>query len=78
MAGPIVIAILAVLAAGGAILQRRRIRDYIEGRDRLDDDMIRQIEERGSIEVEDPTDMDHVRQEEERFWSETWDLPDEE
>ena len=70
--------VLALLAGAAAVLQRRRIREYIDGRSTLDDDMIRRIEERGSLEMDDPTDMDEVRQEEERFWSETWDVPDEE
>ena len=70
--------LLAIVAAAGAILTRRRIREYVSGRDRIDDDMIRRIEQDGTIEIEDPTDMDEVRREEERFWSETWDVPDEE
>lgn len=69
--------VLALLAAAAAILGRRRIRDYIGGRAGLDDDMIRRIEQEGSVEIEEPLDLDHVREEEERFWSETWDLPDE-
>ena len=70
--------VLALVTAAAALLTRRRIRDYVEGRSRLDDDMIRRIEEQGSLELEDPTDMEEVRLEEERFWNETWDLPDEE
>lgn len=70
--------VLAMVAAVATLLTRRRIRDYIEGRSSLDDDMIRRIEEQGALEVEDPTDMEEVRLEEERFWNETWDLPDEE
>ena len=68
--------LLALVAAGAAVLTRRRIRDYIAG-SRLDDDMIRRIENEGSVELDDPIDLDQVRQEEERFWSETWDVPDE-
>ena len=70
--------VLALVTAAAALLTRRRIPDYVEGRSRLDDDMIRRIEEQGSLELEDPTDMEEVRLEEERFWNETWDLPDEE
>jgi len=65
------------LAVAASVAARRRIREYIEGPDVLDDDMIRRIEEQGAIEVEDPLDLEEVREEEERFWSETWDLPDE-
>lgn len=69
--------VLAILALAGGVAWRRRTRDYI-GTDRLDDDMVRRIEEQGSIEVEDPLDLDEIRLEEERFWSESWDIPDEE
>ena len=65
------------LAVAASIAARRRIRDYIGRRDTLDDDMIRRIESDGMVEVDDPLDLDEVREEEERFWSETWDLPDE-
>ena len=69
--------VVALIAAAAAVLTRRRVRDYIQGNSRLDDDMIRRIEADGNIELDDPTDMNEVRLEEERFWSETWDLPDE-
>ena len=76
MVGPVFL-ILTLVVAGAAVLNRRRIRDYIEG-STLDDDMIRRIEQDGSVDLDDPIDMDEVRLEEERFWSETWDVPDEE
>ena len=69
--------LLALLGAAAAIVMRRRIRDYVGGADVLDDDMIRRIEQEGVVEVEEPLDLDEVREEEERFWSETWDIPDE-
>ena len=69
--------LLALLGATAAIVMRRRIRDYIGGSGELDDDMIRRIEQDGVIDLEEPLDLDEVRQEEERFWSETWDIPDE-
>jgi hypothetical protein len=72
------IMMLAVVAFAAAVMQRRRIREYIEGDPRLDDDMIRRIEQQGSLELEEPLDFDHIREEEERFLNETWDLPDEE
>ena len=77
MGGPVFL-LLTLVVAAAAVLNRRRIRDYIEGGSTLDDDMIRRIERDGSVDVEDPIDMDEVRLEEERFWSETWDVPDEE
>ena len=70
--------LLAVLAIAGGAIYRRRIADYVGGRERLDDDMIRRIERDGRVEVEDPIDIDEVRLEEEKFWSETWDTPEEE
>ena len=69
--------LLALLGAAAALVMRRRIRDYVGGTTVLDDDMIRRIEEQGVIEVEEPLDLEQVREEEERFWSETWDIPDE-
>ena len=77
MVGPFFL-ILTLAVAGAAVLNRRRIREYIDGRSALDDDMIRRIEQDGSVDLDDPIDMDEVRLEEERFWSETWDVPDEE
>lgn len=71
------ILLLAVFAVAAAVIGRRRIRDYIDRRDVLDDDLIRRIEAEGAIEVDEPLDLEHVREEEERFWGETWDLPDE-
>lgn len=69
--------LLALLGAAAAIVTRRRIRDYVGGSTTLDDDMIRRIEQDGAIEVDEPLDLDEVREEEERFWSESWDIPDE-
>ena len=69
--------LLALLAASTALIMRRRIRDYVGGGSELDDDMIRRIEQEGTVELEDPIDFDEVREEEERFWSESWDIPDE-
>jgi len=70
--------LIAFLAAAAVVVNRRRIRDYFDGRSHLDDDMIRRIERDGSIDIEDPLDLEQVREEEERFWSETWDVPEEE
>ena len=70
--------LIAFLAAAAVVVNRRRIREYFDGRGHLDDDMIRRIEQDGSIDIEDPLDLEQVREEEERFWSETWDVPEEE
>ncbi len=45
----------------------------------VSDEMVRQIEHRGTLRVEDPEplDLDGVRAEEDAFWSETWDEPEE-
>ena len=72
------ILMLALVAFVAALMQRRRIRDFIDGDSRLDDDMIRRIEQQGTIDMDEPLDFDHIAEEEERFLNETWDLPDEE
>lgn len=48
-------------------------------RDGVTDEMVRQIEHRGTLRVEEhePIDINDVRAEEDAFWSETWDEPDE-
>lgn len=67
----------ALLIAGG-LLYRRRLRDYrASSPTRLDDDLVRRIEQDGAVELDEPTDPEEVREEEERFWSETWDRPEE-
>lgn len=67
---------LLVLAAG--ILVRLRIR---EGRrdgpvPEVTDELVDEIERRGTVEGEEPLDYDRIREEEDRFWNETWDRPE--
>ena len=69
---------LALVAFVAAVMQRRRTRDYIDGDPHLNEDMIRRIEQQGTIVMDEPLDFDHIAEEEERFLNETWDLPDEE
>ncbi|MBI4410283.1 MAG: hypothetical protein HY561_11285 [Gemmatimonadetes bacterium] len=66
----------AALTVVAGLLLRRRLQTMRAAR--LSDDLIRQIEERGSIEVDEPLDLDAIRAEEEQFWGETWDEPEEE
>ena len=67
--------VLTVLAVVVRLL-RSRTRP---GRGGVTDDMVRQIERRGTLRVEEhePIDLDDVRAEEDAFWSETWDEPEE-
>jgi hypothetical protein len=68
----------AMLALAAGFIYRSRL-GRATGRRPLTDDMIRRIEDSGTIDVEDdePLDMQHIREEEERFLEETWDEPDE-
>lgn len=69
--------VLALLAAAGGALYLLRLRDAAAG-DRLTDDMIEQIERRGSVDVDEPLDLDDIADEEARFWDEErWDDADE-
>lgn len=67
--------VLTVLAVVVRLL-RSRSRSTRAG---VTDDMVRQIERRGTLRVEErePIDINDVRAEEDAFWSETWDEPDE-
>ncbi len=45
---------------------------------RVTDEVIRQIEGRGSVELDEPLDMEEIDTEERRFWDEeTWDESEE-
>lgn len=69
----------AVLLTAGGLIYRRRLKAAHE-RELLSDDLIRQIEEHGTIRVEAPEPLDHerIRLEEDRFWEEAaWDEPEE-
>ncbi|MGH7477601.1 MAG: hypothetical protein ACRELD_15140 [Longimicrobiales bacterium] len=64
------LSVLAVFAGALAVRRSRSVRKT--GRPRLTDDMIRQLEHRGSVwlEHDEPLDLDVIRAEEERFWRE--------
>lgn len=69
----------AVLLTMGGVLYRLRLQ-ALQRRELLTDEMIRAIEERGSIALDDPEPLDYeqIRMEEERFWEEAaWDDPEE-
>lgn len=67
----------ALLVVFGWVIHRRRLQRYTgSDRDRLDDDLVRRIEQTGRVELDDPLDHDEVREEEERFWDESWDRPE--
>jgi hypothetical protein len=69
----------AVLLTAGGLIYRSRLQ-AARARELLSDDMIRQIEERGSLHVDSPEPLDHerIRLEEDRFWEEAaWDEPEE-
>jgi hypothetical protein len=66
---------LLVVAAGVTVHARRR--DAWRAVPLVDDALVEQIIERGSVYVEDdePLDLEQIDDEEERFWSESWDEP---
>lgn len=64
----------AVLVAASWVGYRKRLAS-LRGT-RLDNDAIRQIEERGRLEVEEPLDLREAAEEEDRFWNESWDEPE--
>lgn len=78
MVSLILIVGFAVLVAVTGILYRRRL-GALRRRDGsvLTDDMVRRIEEHGSVEAEEPLNWEEIRAEEERFWEESWDEPEE-
>lgn len=69
----------AVLLLTGGVLYRLRLQ-ALRRTELLTDEMIRAIEERGSIVVDDPEPLDYeqIRMEEDRFWEEAaWEDPEE-
>lgn len=72
----IVTGILALTA--GLAYQARRQRTSALFAQGLTDDMVRQIEDQGSIDLDDPLDLQEIQEEEERFWEEApWEDPEE-
>jgi hypothetical protein len=70
--------LIGVLALAAGLVYRSRLNEAIgSGQAVLSDDMIRQIEEGGSVELDEPLDLDEIQEEEARFWEEPWDEPDE-
>ena len=70
---------LALLALAGGLLYRARWyrMPQITG-PVLTDDMVRRIEEDGSIDFDDPLDLEQIQEEEARFWEEQpWEETDE-
>jgi hypothetical protein len=70
----LIVLILLVLVAGWRA--RDRLRRMKHGPS-ISDDMVRDIETRGTVDVEEPLDYDEIAREEQRFFEETWDEPDE-
>lgn len=70
--------IFSVLAIVAGILYLRRLRALgARKRFRVDDDIVREIEESGRVEVDEPLDMEDIRDEEERFWrDQPWEEPE--
>lgn len=70
---------LALLALAGGVLYRARwYRTPSVTAPALTDDMVRQIEEGGSIDFDDPLDLEQIQEEEARFWEEQpWEDPEE-
>jgi hypothetical protein len=73
-----IISVLALIAGAAGVRRVRQARAH-KDHDSVTDDMIRQIEERGSVDVEEeePLDFETIEEEEARFWEETWDEPEE-
>jgi hypothetical protein len=70
---------LALFALAGGLLYRARwYRLPGLTQSALTDDMVRQIEENGSIDVDEPLDLEQIQEEESRFWEEQpWDEAEE-
>lgn len=67
--------VFALLALTAALLYRRRA---ARSASIIDDDIVRAIEERGSVEVDEPLDLETIREEERRFLEEEeWDEAEE-
>lgn len=65
--------VLALLAVGGGLLYRKRLRDVTPG---LSDEEVRRIERGEWVEIEEPLDLDEAHDAEEEFWGEEWDEPE--
>jgi hypothetical protein len=70
---------LALFALAGGLLYRARwyrmpgLTESV-----LTDDMVKHIEEHGSIDIDEPLDLEQIQEEESRFWEEQpWDEAEE-
>lgn len=80
--GPLLFGLLALLVAGAWWVQRRQVRDVLEGRRPVvDDEVLDRILGEGRVEFgeepEEPLDEEAAREAEDRFWEEDWDEPEE-
>jgi len=71
--------LFAGLALVAGLVYRSRMRRLrSEEATTLNDDLIRQIEERGWVDLDEPLDHDTIQEEEARFWEEEpWEEADE-
>jgi hypothetical protein len=67
---------LTILLLIAGILYRRRMLEA-RSKDRLSDEMVRQIEQSGRLDRDEPLDWEEIEEAEERFWEESWDEPEE-
>lgn len=70
---------LAAMVVVAGFVVRWRIRERTRSGDlEVTDEVVRQIERKGSVSTDErePLDRDRIREEEDRFWSETWDEPE--
>jgi hypothetical protein len=67
----VIVAILSIFALGaGLAYHAHRQRVTRLSAQTLTDDLVRQIEEIGTIDVDEPLDLQEIQEEEERFWEE--------
>ncbi|MEX1184100.1 MAG: hypothetical protein WEF86_12790 [Gemmatimonadota bacterium] len=71
--------IFGLLALIAGLLYRARLKRVTgEGRTALSDELLRQIEETGTIAVDEPLDIEEIQAEEARFWEDRpWEDTDE-
>lgn len=76
----ILFAVLSVVVLAGWLVQRREVRETVEGRRPVvTDDTLREIMEHGSFEAteDEPLDEEEIREAEDEFWEGSeWDDPE--
>ena len=72
-------AFIGVLALVAGLVYRARLKRVVGERPpALSDELLRQIEETGSVELEEPLDIAEIQEEEARFWEDRpWEETDE-